>query len=75
MNAQFIKEDAFSFLKNAAKSGENYDLIILDPPAFTKSKKNIAQAVRGYAEINRLALKIPDGKSVGQAGQLQYVRS
>lgn len=73
-NAQFVKEDAFGFLKNAAKSGENYDLIILDPPAFTKSKKNIAQAVRGYAEINRLALKmLPPGGLLATASCSHHI--
>lgn len=61
-NCTFIKEDVFDFLKEAAQSGKKWDMIILDPPAFTKSKQNIPQAKRGYSEINRQALRcIPAG--------------
>lgn len=49
-----IKEDAFDFLRNAPL---DYDLIILDPPAFAKTKKDIVAACRGYKEINRLCIQ------------------
>lgn len=72
--ADFIKSDAFDFLKSQAKSGERYDMIILDPPAFTKSKKNIAQAARGYAEINRLAMKmLPPGGLLATASCSHHI--
>ena len=52
-----IVQDAFVFLK---ESTLDYDLIILDPPAFAKRKSDIPHAARGYKEINRLAMmKIP----------------
>lgn len=49
-----IADDCFSFLKN---SPDTYDVIVLDPPAFTKSAKNIGNASRGYKELNLLGLK------------------
>lgn len=55
----FIAEDVFEFLR---KDDLNYDLIILDPPAFAKKKNDVVKACRGYKDINRLALqKIPAG--------------
>ena len=55
--------DLFDYLKNLAlKKNKEYDLIILDPPAFTKSKSTIKNALRGYQEINYLAMKcLPRG--------------
>ncbi|MBL7997201.1 MAG: class I SAM-dependent rRNA methyltransferase [Candidatus Kapabacteria bacterium] len=58
----FIVADVFDYLKEQAQGGAQWDMVILDPPAFTKSKAAIPQAKRGYAEINRQALKlIPPG--------------
>jgi 23S rRNA (cytosine1962-C5)-methyltransferase len=59
-------ENVFDFLKaaDAASSGvSQYDLIILDPPSFTKSKGKLGDAMRGYKEIHLRALKLlaPDG--------------
>jgi len=55
----FIVDDVFEFLR--AKE-LNYDLIILDPPAFAKKKNDIIKACRGYKDINRLTLqKMPAG--------------
>ena len=53
-----IQEDAFHFLRNAYSSEERYDLIVLDPPAFAKSKKYLIDAVKGYREINVRAMKL-----------------
>lgn len=55
--------DLFDYLKNLAlKKNKEYDLIILDPPAFTKSKSTIKNALIGYQEINYLAMKcLPRG--------------
>lgn len=50
--------DVFDVLKEYEKSGEKFDMIILDPPAFTKSAKNIEKAYGGYKEINLRAMKI-----------------
>jgi 23S rRNA (cytosine1962-C5)-methyltransferase len=50
----FFCEDVFAFLRQKEL---NYDLIILDPPAFAKRKKDIIPACRGYKDINRLAMQ------------------
>lgn len=50
--------DAFDQLKEYVTAGRRFDLVILDPPSFSKSKKTVATALRGYKEINTLALKV-----------------
>ncbi len=52
------KENVFDFLKREAENGPQYDGIILDPPAFAKSKENIPGASRGYKELNRRAMRL-----------------
>ena len=52
----FVVADVFDLLSTARK-GE-YDLIILDPPAFTKSRKTVVNAERGYKEINLRAMQL-----------------
>ena len=63
MNIDTICKDIFELLKELSeKKNKEYDFIILDPPAFTKSRKTINNALKGYQEINYLALKsIPRG--------------
>jgi len=57
LGIEAVEANAFDFLK-ACK--ENYDLIILDPPSFTRSKKALRDAMRGYKEIHLRALKLLD---------------
>lgn len=55
----FVAADVFDLLpKLEAAGGKPYDLIILDPPAFTKSRKTVGNAQRGYKEINLRALRL-----------------
>lgn len=55
----FQVADVFSLLTSLAERKKNpYDFIILDPPAFTKSRRTVRDAVRGYKEINRKAMKV-----------------
>ncbi|MFZ5652402.1 MAG: class I SAM-dependent rRNA methyltransferase [Bacillota bacterium] len=54
----FREGNSFDELRAMEKSGEKFDLVILDPPAFTKSKKALEGAVRGYKEINLRGLKM-----------------
>jgi 23S rRNA (cytosine1962-C5)-methyltransferase len=51
---KFVTANVFEFLRN---SSENFDIIILDPPAFVKRKKDLLRGTRGYKDINRLAMK------------------
>lgn len=50
--------NAFDRLRSLEKEGERFDLIVLDPPAFTKSKESVAGAIRGYKEINLRAMRL-----------------
>ncbi len=50
--------NVFDFLKAAEAEGQTWDLIILDPPSFTRSKKTLGDALRGYKEIHLRALKL-----------------
>lgn len=60
---RFVEANAFDLLAEKSRSGEKYDVIILDPPAFTKSKSTLENAMRGYKEINLRAMKmiVPGG--------------
>ena len=55
---KFRCEDVFELLPKLEEEGEKYDVVILDPPAFTKSRNSIKQAVKGYREINIRGLKL-----------------
>jgi 23S rRNA (cytosine1962-C5)-methyltransferase len=54
----WIEANAFDLLKDYASSGRQYDTIVLDPPAFAKSKRDLDKARRGYKELNLRALKM-----------------
>ena len=53
-----IKMDVFDFLKDAHLKNQKFDCIILDPPAFIKSKAKIKEGLKGYKEINQRAMRI-----------------
>ena len=57
-NTKFVVSDVFDYLINAEKNNEKFDVVILDPPAFTKSKNSVKNASKGYKEINYRAMKI-----------------
>jgi 23S rRNA (cytosine1962-C5)-methyltransferase len=50
--------NGFDVLREADRAGERFDLVILDPPAFTKSKQTVEPALRGYKEINLRGMKL-----------------
>ena len=54
----WIEADAFELLRDFADAGEHFDTIVLDPPAFAKSKRAAEGAMRGYKELNLRALKM-----------------
>lgn len=54
----FIAANAFDLLSEQSRAGVQYDVVILDPPAFTKTRSAIAAATRGYKEINLRAMKM-----------------
>jgi 23S rRNA (cytosine1962-C5)-methyltransferase len=55
---EWIEANAFDLLKDYASSGRQYDTIVLDPPAFAKSRRELSAALRGYKELNLRALKM-----------------
>ena len=57
-NVRFICEDVFELLPKLEEQGEQFDVVILDPPAFTKSRSSVKNAVKGYREINLRAMKL-----------------
>lgn len=56
--AKFICRDVFELLPELEKQGEKYDVVILDPPAFTKSRNSVKNAIKGYREINLRSMKL-----------------
>jgi len=55
---EWIEGNAFDLLHDYAAAGRQYDVIVLDPPAFAKTKKSLPTALRGYKELNLRALKM-----------------
>lgn len=55
---KFIEADVFDLLPKLESEGEQFDVVILDPPAFTKSRNSVKNAIKGYREINMRGLKL-----------------
>ena len=55
---EWIEGNAFDLMKDYSSAGRQYDAIVLDPPAFAKSKKHLESALRGYKELNLRAMKM-----------------
>lgn len=58
LKVRWIQQDVFQFLRGAEKAKAEYDLIILDPPSFTKTKSGLRDALRGYRELHLRAFKL-----------------
>ena len=58
LRGNWIEQDVFQFLRAAEKAEAQYDLIILDPPSFTKAKGGLRDALRGYRELHVRAFKL-----------------
>ena len=54
----FVEANAFDLLSEQSRNGTTYDVVILDPPAFTKTRSAVEAATRGYKEINLRAMKM-----------------
>ena len=57
-NTEFVVADVFDYLIEKQQNNERFDVIILDPPAFTKSKNSVKNASKGYKDINYRAMKL-----------------
>ncbi|MBQ8596496.1 MAG: class I SAM-dependent rRNA methyltransferase [Lachnospiraceae bacterium] len=55
---KFICRDVFELLPELEAAGEKFDVVILDPPAFTKSRNSVKNAIKGYREINLRGMKL-----------------
>lgn len=55
---KFEVKDVFDYLPELNREGKKFDVVIIDPPAFTKSRKSIGKAINGYREINMKGLKL-----------------
>jgi 23S rRNA (cytosine1962-C5)-methyltransferase len=57
-NISFVEADAFEYLKAAERARERFDTVVLDPPAFAKTKRAVGAAERGYKEINLRGMRL-----------------
>ena len=55
---KFLCEDVFELLPELEEKGEKFDVVVLDPPAFTKSRSSVKNAIKGYREINLRAMRL-----------------
>jgi 23S rRNA (cytosine1962-C5)-methyltransferase len=58
LTVRWVEQDVFAFLRGAEKARAEYDLIILDPPSFTKTKTGLRDALRGYRELHVRAFNL-----------------
>ncbi len=58
LDIEWTEANAFDFLKGAAKGGPEYDVVVIDPPAFAKSKRQLDGARRGYKEVNLRGIQL-----------------
>ena len=57
-NIDFVEANAFEWMRDAARSGARFDTIVLDPPAFAKSRGSVRSALRGYKELNLRGMQL-----------------
>ncbi len=57
-NVDLVQADAFDFLRERQRAAESFDTIVLDPPAFAKTRASLPSALRGYKDINLRAMKL-----------------
>jgi len=58
LKVEWMEQDVFQFLRGAERAGAQYDLIVLDPPSFTRTKTGVRDALRGYRELHMRAFKL-----------------
>jgi len=57
-NHNFIVKDVFDFLEDAAKKGDRYDVVVVDPPAFVKNRESLNHGTNAYIKLNHQAMKV-----------------
>jgi 23S rRNA (cytosine1962-C5)-methyltransferase len=58
LRIEWVQQDVFQFLRGAEKAGAQYDVIVLDPPSFTRTRSTVRDALRGYRELHMRAFKL-----------------
>ncbi|MCC6397979.1 MAG: class I SAM-dependent rRNA methyltransferase [Bacteroidetes bacterium] len=58
LNTTFVENDVFAALGESAGRGDTFDVVVLDPPSFTKSRKTVPAAKKGYKELHHLAYRV-----------------
>jgi 23S rRNA (cytosine1962-C5)-methyltransferase len=58
VNVEWVQQDVFQFLRAVEKAGAQYDLIVLDPPSFARTRSALRDALRGYRELHTRAFKL-----------------
>jgi 23S rRNA (cytosine1962-C5)-methyltransferase len=58
LKIEWVQQDVFQFLRAAEKAGAQYDLIVLDPPSFTRTRSTLRDALRGYRELHMRTFKL-----------------
>ena len=71
-NMQFVRSDVFEFLKQARFDNQLYDIVILDPPALIKRKKDFKQGYEAYRRLNHLALQVLANQGVLVSASCSY---
>ncbi len=71
---EFVCADVFDLLPKLEEEGKQYDVVILDPPAFTKSRKTIKNATKGYREINMRGMKLVKPGGLEKQGETDVDR-
>ncbi|MCM8760742.1 MAG: class I SAM-dependent rRNA methyltransferase [Candidatus Omnitrophica bacterium] len=61
---EFVSSDAFDLLENIYKSGRTFDIIILDPPSFVKTRRSLDTAIKGYRKLNTMAMRLLKDRGV-----------
>jgi 23S rRNA (cytosine1962-C5)-methyltransferase len=71
-NCEFVKEDVFEAVKAEKASGRKYECIVLDPPAFVKSKTKMAEALKAYRELNNACMGLLKYKGLFATSSCSY---
>ena len=58
LQADIVESDVFAFLENALAEKRRFDVVVVDPPAFAKRKKDVAAARRAYRKLNEQAIRL-----------------
>ncbi len=69
---KFIREDVFKFLDEAQKKHDKFDIVVSDPPAFSKESKNLKSALLGYEKLHRKVMKILSPTALFVAGSCTH---